>query len=69
MKLLNLDMKDTKDMTELSSNEARKWVEEGKNIICQDDRDFYELSNANELTNMQHLETCGVYSTLKYYIR
>jgi hypothetical protein len=69
MKLLDMDVKDIKEIKPIALNEAIERVTKGATIICQNKRDFFELSNETEMLNIRRLEKIGVYSELKYYIR
>ena len=70
MRMLNLDAKDEKALTELKREEALEFVKESLEIICQTSpRNFYEIPNLSDLNSLMRLEEQGIYENLKFYIR
>lgn len=70
MRMLDLDVDDLKEMSEITQKEALEFLEIGEQIICRtNSRDFRELSNVDEMQRLLKLKEEGIYSNLKFYIK
>lgn len=70
MKMLDLDLEDLKDLSEITEKEAFEFLKEGEQIVCQTNkRDFRELSNVEELQRILRLKEEEIYSNLRFYIK
>lgn len=70
MRMLDLDVDNLKEMSEITQKEALEFLEIGEQIICRtNSRDFRELSNVDEMQRLLKLKEEGIYSNLKFYIK
>ena len=70
MKMLNIDIKDLKDLGKISKEEAFEFLKEGEPIVCRVSmRDFYEITNISDLECQIKLGETGIYDKLEYYIK
>ena len=70
MKMLELDIDDLKDLSEITEGEALEFLELGEQIVCQTNtRDFHEISKVDDLKRVLKLKEEGIYSNLKYYLK
>lgn len=70
MRMLDLDVDDLKEMSEITQKEALEFLEIGEQIVCRtNSRDFRELSNVDEMQRLLKLKEEGIYSNLKFYLK
>lgn len=70
MRMLDLDLEDLKDLSEITEKEAFEFLKEGEQIVCRtNNRDFRELSIVEELSRFLRLKEEGIYNNLKFYIK
>ncbi len=70
MRMLDLDVDDIRDLSEITEKEAKEFLEVDEQIVCRtNSRDFRELSKVDELQRVLKLKEEGIYSNLKFYVR
>lgn len=69
MKMLDIDIKDVKDLTKLTRNEAYEFLRDGVPIVCRvSSREFQKVFKEQELDALVRLEACGIYNALEFYL-
>ncbi len=70
MRMLDLDVDDMKDLSEITEKEALEFLEVGEQIVCRtNSRDFRELSKVEELQRLSKLKEEGIYNHLEFYVK
>lgn len=70
MRMLDLDVDDMKDLSEITEKEALEFLEVGEQIVCRtSNRDFQELSKVEELQRLSKLKEEGIYNHLEFYVK
>ena len=64
--MLDLDVDDMKELSEITEKEALEFLEIGEQIVCRtNSRDFRELSKVEELQRLSKLKEEGIYNHLE----
>ena len=70
MRMLDLDVDDMKDLSEITEKEALEFLEVGEQIVCRtNSRDFRELFKVEELQRLSKLKEEGIYNHLEFYVK
>lgn len=70
MRMLDLDVDDMKELSEITEKEALEFLEIGEQIVCRtNSRDFRELSKVEELQRLSILKEEGIYNHLEFYVK
>lgn len=70
MKMLDFDIDDVKNLSEITEGEALEFLELGEQIVCRtNNRDFHEISKVDDLKRVLKLKEEGIYSNLKCYVK
>lgn len=70
MRMLDLDVDDMKELSEITEKEALEFLELGEQIVCRtNSRDFQELSKVEELQRLSKLKEEGIYNHLEFYVK
>lgn len=70
MRMLDLDVDDMKELSEITEKEALEFLEIGEQIVCRtNSRDFQELSKVEELQRLSKLKEEGIYNHLEFYVK
>ncbi len=70
MRMLDLDVDDMKELSEITEKEALEFLEIGEQIVCRtNSRDFRELSKVEELQRLSKLKEEGIYNHLEFYVK
>lgn len=70
MRMLDLDVDDMKELSEITEKEALEFLEIGEQIVCRtNSRDFSELSKVEELQRLSKLKEEGIYNHLEFYVK
>lgn len=69
MKMLDIDIKNVKDLSKLTKSEAYEFLKDGVPIVCRvSSREFQQVFKEQELDALIRLESCGIYNALEFYL-
>ena len=69
MRMLDMQVSELEQLGKLTESEAAEFVAEGVKVICQIDRDIYEVEAVEKLNQLIAYRNSGVYSRLNFYIK